>query len=311
MSGFTTKNNNNKNNNMLASFLDSYDDEKILYTNDDIEDYDKQNLSNEQLNSIILDFINSSNGRISMRQINQIYESLKNNEEPTNNKLKELYNDIKNNNNINKIFNLNNGSLIPIFNTETERQVFYICGMSGCGKSTLVSQLIEKYSKQFKNNKIYFFSNKKADPVIDKHKKVIRININDELVEDPIDLNELKHSLVVYDDIEFIPNKLIAQELDRIRDLILQQGRSYGISFCYISHQLTNYKHSRIILNECHSVFLFPRYTTKYSLTYLLETYFGLNKNQISKLKTLPSRWVMVSKIPNVICHQNGAYYYE
>ena len=48
--------------------------------------------------------------------------------------------------------------------------------------------------------------------------------------------------LVVFDDVEYNSSKDIDKELDRIRDLILQQGRSYRCSFIYISHQANNYK---------------------------------------------------------------------
>jgi hypothetical protein len=70
---------------------------------------------------------------------------------------------------------------------------------------------------------------------------------------------------VVFDDVEYNTVKEIDKELDRIRDLILQQGRSYRCSFVYISHQANNYKSTRTILNECNSITIFPAMTTRYS----------------------------------------------
>ena len=290
------------------AIYDKENKKQILYIDDNNNNNDN-NLTNNEINNIIVDFINNEKGRISMQQIEDIRDALKNNIPPDNKKLKVLYNELKKKDIKNKVFNIDNNSLTPIFNPNEDRKVFYICGMSGCGKSTFTSDLIGNYIKMFPKNKVFLFSNKQNDPVLDKHDKLIRIELNDELIEDPINLDELNNSLIVYDDIEYIPNKLIGEELDRIRDLILQQGRSYKISFCYISHQLTNYKNTRIILNECHSCVLFPKMTTTYSLKYLLEKYFGFNKNDIIKLKNLNSRWVCINKVPPYVLHQNGAYY--
>lgn len=280
---------------------------QIVYLNDKVNN-NKNNLNDIEIRNIIEDFINNEKGRFSMRQINEIYESLKNNIEPSNSKLKILYNELKKNVNKKNRITIDNSSMMPIFDPEEERKVFYIAGMSGCGKSTFTSDLIGNYIKIFPKNNIYLFSNKPSDPVLDKHKKIIRISLDEELITDPIELNELKNSLVIFDDIEYTPNKLIGEELDRIRDLILQQGRSYKISFCYISHQLTNYKHSRVILNECHSVVLFPKMTTTYALKYLLEKYFGFSKSDIINLKALNTRWVCINKVPPYVIYQNGIY---
>lgn len=295
----------------MAIFKDNKDNKKIVYMDDSNTDEENNNLSNMEIQNIIEDFINNEKGRISMRQINEIYESLKNRTPPTNKKLKILYDNLLKDNNKNKVFNIDNNTMLPIFDPNEERKVFYIAGMSGCGKSTFTGEIIEQYIKMFPKNRIILFSNKPSDPALDKFKKLIRIELDDELLEVPITLDELKNSLVIFDDVEYTPNKKIGEELDRIRDLILQQGRSYKISFCYISHQLTNYKHSRVILNECHCCVLFPKLTTTYALKYLLEKYFGFNKHNINKLKNLPSRWVCVNKIPPCVIHQNGIYYID
>lgn len=294
----------------VAVYKTKSGNKSIIYVNDKV-DLDNNNLTDDEIQNIIEDFISKDKGRLSMRQINEIYYALKENTPPTNKKLKELYNELKNSNKTKSMMKFDNDSVFPIFDPDQERKVFYICGMSGSGKSTFTSEVIENYKKMFPNNKLYLFSNKPSDPVLDKHKKIIRIALNEELLEDPIELEELKNSLVIFDDIEYTPNKHIGIELDRIRDLILQQGRSYKISFCYISHQLTNYKHSRVILNECHCCVLFPKMTTTYALKYLLEKYFGFNTNEIMKLKTLPSRWVCINKVPPYVVHQNGVYYVD
>lgn len=292
----------------VAIYKNKNDEKKIVYSNDKKQNNVKNNLTDEEIQDIIESFINTNKGRMSMRQINEIYDALKNNQEPENTKLKALYNELKKSNQESNALNISNSSMFPVFDPESDRKVFYVAGMSGCGKSTFTSKVIEQYSKMFKKNNIYLFSNKPKDEVLDKHKKLIRITLDDELLEDPLTLEELENSLVIFDDVEYTPNKDISNELDRIRDMILQQGRSYKISFVYISHQLTNYKHSRIILNECHCCVLFPKLTTSYALKYLLDKYFGFTKNEIVKLKTLNSRWVCINKVPPYVIHENGIY---
>lgn len=297
--------------NPLAYYKDDSGKTQIIYSTDDSKASEKEKeLSLEEITDMVEDFIRNSKGRISMKLINDLQESLKNKIEPKNKNLKELYNELLKKKRT-KYINVPKGGVIPMFNPEEERKVFHIAGMSGSGKSTFVSDIIENYHKIFPKNKVWFFSNKPSDPAIDKHKFVVRVELNDELVSDPIDLEELRNSLVVYDDVEYVKDKDVSNELDRIRDLILQQGRSYHISFAYITHLLNNYKESRIILNECHCSVLFPRMTTTYSLKYLLEKYYGMKKEDIQKLKSLNSRWVCVQKIPPCVIYDKGAYMLE
>lgn len=295
-----------KNGDPIAYYKNEFGKNQIIYSNEEENECDGK-LSYDEITNIIEDFIRNMKGRVSMKQIDELQKSLKNNEEPKEEKLKKLYNELKLKKN-NKHIYLPEGECLPTFNPDEERKIFYICGMSGCGKSTFVSKMINNYHKIFPKNKVILFSNKPKDPVLDKYSYLVRIKLNDELVEDPLDLEELRNSLVIYDDIEYIPTKNIRIELDRVRDLILQQGRSYRISFAYVSHLLNNYKETRVILNECHSCVLFPKMTTSYSLKYLLEKYFGFCKQDILKLKGLPSRWICVQKIPPCIIYEKGCY---
>tara|TARA_Y100000310_G_scaffold342068_1_gene443597 strand:- start:4157 stop:5068 length:912 start_codon:yes stop_codon:yes gene_type:complete len=260
--------------------------------------------------TLLEDVIRTAKGRITNKNIEELGISLKTGNPPKHKIMNEIFNDIVNKKQYQNI-NVIEGGVKPTYDKDEERKVMYICGMSGCGKSTFTSDMIENYHKIFPKNKILFFSNKPYDPVIDKHKFVIRIKLDEDICADPFQLEDLKNSLVIYDDIEYIKEKCINDELDRLRDLILQQGRSYKISFCYISHLLNNYRQSRIILNECHSCILFPQMTTTYSLKYLLEKYFGFSKNDTMKLKTLPSRWVSVNKMPPTVIHDKGIYLIE
>ena len=249
-------------------------------------------------------------GNMSFKTVEQLRDAIVSRKRPVNRELKQHYDhaiNILENNKDSEIV-LMDGVLVPMFDETLERQVFMISGMSGSGKSYYTSSLCRTYKKQYPLNKIILFSNKPEDPAFDSLEYIERIVINEDLMTDPITLNELRDSLVIFDDVEYSTNKEVDKELDRIRDLILQQGRSYKCSFAYITHQSNNYKATRTILNECNSITVFPAMVTRYSLNYLLGNYFGFSKDQINKIVKLPSRFVTIYKSPPLVLYSTGAY---
>ena len=271
----------------------------------------EKKIDTDDMELLIENFFKHMKGRVNFVKLDKLQRALINKERPTDRDLEVLYDEAMSllDGSKGKEVILPDGAEIkPIFDTTKERQVFYVTGMSGSGKSTYVSKLVEIYHKLFPNNSIYLFSNKPEDPALDKFDYVKRIKLDDSLVDDPIQLPELKNSLVIFDDIEAIPNKQLANEMDRLRDMILQQGRSYKVSFCYVSHLANNYKQTRTILNECHAITIFPAMCTKYSLKYLMEKYFGFGKHDLSKLLSLPSRWVTIHKAPVFVLYEKGGY---
>jgi len=203
---------------------------------------------------------------------------------------------------------LKDGEMKLTFDPNTERQVFYITGMSGSGKSTLTGELMENYHKLFPLHEVYLFSNKGDDPALDRHKFMTRVPMTRELYEDPLELSVLHHSLVIFDDVEAISDKALVKEIDRLKDLILQQGRSYHCSFIYISHLANDYRRTRTILNESHCITIFPQMCSAYSLKYLLEKYLGFGKADQDKIINLPSRWVTIWKAPICVVYSGGVY---
>tara|TARA_R110002153_G_scaffold138885_3_gene289496 strand:+ start:4534 stop:5463 length:930 start_codon:yes stop_codon:yes gene_type:complete len=283
---------------------------EILYRNSNKEHKNKKKIDMDEIAILIENLYRTMNGKLSFKTLEQLRDAIMEKKRPINRELARHYDhaikildDTKN-----KEVVLQEGELNTMFDENVERQVFMIAGMSGSGKSTYTAGLCRTYKKQYPDNKIILFSNKPSDPVFDRLEYIERVLINEELLDDPITLNELEDCLVVFDDVEYNTVKEIDKELDRIRDLILQQGRSYRCSFVYISHQANNYKQTRTILNECNSVTIFPAMTTRYSLKYLLEKYFGFDKHQITKLCKLPSRWVTIYKAPPLVLYSSGAY---
>jgi len=203
------------------------------------------------------------------------------------------------------------GKLEPVPNIEG-REAPYIAGPSGSGKSTYAGKYIQYYKKLFPNNQIYVFSRKPSDPAID-HLYPNRIMIDESLVTEPIDiLSELADgALVLFDDCDTIQNDKVKKAVSKIKNDILETGRAAEIYIVTTSHLVNpnERKDSRTILNECHSLTIFPKSGSAYQIKYALKNYFGLSKNQIDEILSLPSRWVTIFKsYPQCVLYEKGCY---
>lgn len=200
------------------------------------------------------------------------------------------------------------GIVFPVPNVDGSERM-YICGPTGSGKSTQIGNYISHFKKIFPDAQIYVISDQSTDEVLDVHKP-IRIELTEELFENPIEMEEFpKGSLVIFDDIDSISNKKIMQAVGALRDTLLKRGRHQNLYTIVTSHQCTNYKETRIILNEVSSVTVFPRSGATNGIKRLLSVYCGLNKDQIDRVFNLPSRWVRINKsYPMSVIYEKGIY---
>lgn len=185
----------------------------------------------------------------------------------------------------------------PIPNKEIEREVKYITGCSGAGKSYWIRNYAEEYHRAYPKREIYVVSSLKDDPTLDKLKYLKRIKIHEPaFMNESFDVNDFKDSLVIFDDTDCIQNKHLKKKIDGILNVLLETGRHASCSIAFSSHLACNGLETRRILNECHSVTVYPSSLGNKSLKYLLDNYFGLDKEQIRKIKRLNSRWVTIQK---------------
>ena len=255
-------------------------------------------------------FDESKFDKLSDKDLNTIKEALDNdNGKYLTGKLKRMYNQIINEGDLGKDFYHENAA-VQIIPTEDpdQRDSIYITGPSGSGKSVYVSNFIAEYKKRYPKRNIILISGKDSDPALDKY-KIGRIPIDETLVEDPINLDEMVNSLVIFDDIDQLGNKKIQDAVWHLRDKILEVGRSRGISICSVAHQITNYKASRVCLNEADYVVLFCKSGARYGINYFLKKYLGLDNKQIERVMNLPSRAVVIKKTyPMCVIYQNGCF---
>ena len=96
----------------------------------------------------------------------------------------------------------------PIPQKFSER--IYVPAPSGSGKSTFIGMYINELTKKYgKNRKIFIFSRVEKDEPLDQFgKRVIRIPLDQNYFdENPLQIEDFKKSIIVFDDIDTILNK--------------------------------------------------------------------------------------------------------
>jgi hypothetical protein len=188
-----------------------------------------------------------------------------------------------------------------------KRDIFYTAGASGSGKSYQAKIICNNYHKLYPNRNVYLVSKLESDETLDDLKIIERIDYNDFLQEIP-DVNDLEPAMYIFDDFDTLDKEPLIKTQAFINDLSIM-GRHSICSVFVISHYLTNYKATRLILNEMNYCILFPQNTSYHQLRYLLQNYTGMDKTDVTKLKKLMSRWVCIhSNYPQFVISQNSAY---
>ncbi len=188
------------------------------------------------------------------------------------------------------------------------RESIYISGASGSGKSTYAADYIRNYKKIYPDNNVYLLSKVKNDPAFETLEGITVID--PELFDDDeTDFNsdQFSNCLILFDDIDQLNDK-IRKKVTFLRDQLLETGRHNDVFVISTSHLITNYKQSRILLNEANSVTFFPA-SGWYHIKRYLEQYVGLSKDEIHKIKNTKSRWVTIfQQFPTVVMQEKKIY---
>jgi hypothetical protein len=175
-----------------------------------------------------------------------------------------------------------------------KREVFYIAGASGSGKSYIAKGLAECYKKIFPDRECYLISKLGEDSTLDSVKFLKRLNIESFIEDYPEDLSEFQDCLVIFDDYDTFTGaheKTICKLIDDLATM----GRHYNCSMACLSHYLTNYKKTRLLLNEATHLVVYPMATSHHALAYLLKTHIGMSRDELRDLKKM-GRWVCLYK---------------
>jgi len=176
----------------------------------------------------------------------------------------------------------------------TKREVFYIAGASGSGKSFMAKGIMEMYQKFHPSRPIYLVSKLAEDDTLDSMiPKPKRIKVQS-LIDDYPEIEEFRDCLVCFDDYDTFTgdaDKVIHKLID---DLAIM-GRHTNTTMLCLSHYLTNYKKTRLLLTEATHIVVYPMATSFHALGYLLKTHIGASKEDVRDLKKM-GRWVCIHK---------------
>ena len=193
-----------------------------------------------------------------------------------------------------------NGSFFPYNDPAQDRSLNYIYGPSGSGKSTLAKDMIQIWKKTHPTHRdnVYLFSAKPQDKALDSI-GIKRIPINQNLIDNPITIEDCANSMIVFDDTDSLADLELKDAVYATLNSVLQIGRSYKISAIITNHLPLSGKFTKITIFESHSVSYFPHAGgTKRQTEYMLKEYVGLDKSDIAKIKKLKNtRWAFISKV--------------
>jgi hypothetical protein len=156
---------------------------------------------------------------------------------------------------------------------------------------------------------VIIISEKSADPAYDKYPFIKWLTVDKEFLEgDPITVDDLASSLLVFDDIESLP-KLEKEAVFALKKRCSLVGRSSNIYIIVISHLSMRGDETKTDLSESDGYVVFPHGSSTYHLKRQLKEYAGLSPKQIAKIMRLPTRWVYIKKTyPQYVVSQYGCY---
>jgi hypothetical protein len=187
-----------------------------------------------------------------------------------------------------------------------KREVWYIAGQSGSGKSYIAKGLAHYYHKLFPDRGVYLVSKLGEDSTLDTLRFLKRINIQS-FIDDYPDLEEFKDCMVIFDDYDTLTGDA-EKVITKIVDDLAIMGRHTNTTILCLSHYLTNYKKTRLLLNEATHIVVYPLSTSYHALRYLLKNYVGVDEDDIKRHRRLGSRWLMYSKgFPQYMVSQKNA----
>jgi hypothetical protein len=125
-------------------------------------------------------------------------------------------------------------------------------------------------------------------------------------VDDYPSIEEFKDCMVIFDDIDCFEGKVL-KAIHQLIDDIAITGRHTNTTMLFLTHYITNYKKTRLILNEATHFVVYPQSTSYHALGYLLKTHIGMSPEEVKDLRKL-GRWVSISKnYPQMLISEHTA----
>lgn len=200
-------------------------------------------------------------------------------------------------------------TISPLPNINKERGILYVCGASDCGKTTYSLKYIKNFLDIYKDHDFIVFT--QSDDFESYEKFGIKpkvIQIDDSLVENPINIMELKNSIVLFDDVDAIDGKKVRKAIFNLIYKIMKIGRKAKISIIVTYHMVTGGNETRYIIFESQYITLFLEGGSHNQFKNLFKYYLGIDVKKLEDFKKLESRWVTIHKnYPRFMISENEA----
>lgn len=134
--------------------------------------------------------------------------------------------------------------------------------------------------------------------------------IDDDEPNNCVEVSSFKDCLVIFDDIDKVTSVKLRKWLQNFRDQFLEVGRHHNVNVICTTHQLMANKMTKTLNMEATKVVIFPSSGSAEQTKRYLKHYIGMSKEQIQKVFSLKSVWVLINKsAPRYVMHANGAYF--
>ena len=194
----------------------------------------------------------------------------------------------------------------------SQNERILITGVPNCGKSYFANEYTKSYHQMFPERRIFLITRLQNDDTLKKDEKLYtKIEVTNELLEDPFKLNDFASSLVIFDDIESSECPKATQAMYNLLDDICKNGRHVGsgISVLFLNQECRMGKRTKPILSMLSGLVIFPRCCSTYQTERLLKEHIGFSNSQIQHIFSLNSRWIYINRsCPMYVVHEHGAY---
>lgn len=201
---------------------------------------------------------------------------------------------------------------IPICNTVKEqRDCIFIFGPSGSGKSVWCKIYAKQWKRQHPDGQIYIISQKKQDKSLDSL-EMTQIELDDGFVKDPPQLEELAHSLVIFDDYGAIADPVLKKAVKNFQDKLLHLSRQDAVDLLITTHVALNWNQTKNIQGDASAVVGFPHAGAWREMEEVLRKYSKMTKDELDRIHTVRSRWAMVERVaPCYVLSETSAWINE
>lgn len=188
----------------------------------------------------------------------------------------------------------------------------YVVGQSYTGKTFQAAKMAQDWHNLFPKSKVAYISFNDGDDKSCNNKNIenfYKLNITEDILEDPISLDELHDKLVIFDDVEGFSNPKIVKTLETLSKQCINQGRHKSIGTIICRQKLLDGHKSAFVLNGVHQILGFPHSGSRHQLRKYLDKYLNLPKKKIERLLNVPSRWVLINVCNPMYCvFERGAF---